>query len=157
MGNIGMKIMKVNKDVTSTNPDDYILWTKQKTLNVKKKGSITVSTTVGDYGEPVSGTVTVPHNFGYVPQFMAYTTPYVSQYLSKYVLSLMDYVNLDFTGQFEEAGGSIYESVTAYTDDTNIVFMADLGVTYPFGTPEGLAYTYTIDYVLFMEEAVPIA
>lgn len=156
MGNIGIKISKPNKDITSTTLDDYTLWSKYKTMNIKARGTTTVSTTIGGSGEPVTGTTTVAHNFGYVPRFMAFTAPYVSQYLSKYVLSLLDYVNLDFWGIFVDAGGDIRESVTAYTTDTDIVFTADLAMLIPMGTPEGLAYTYTIDYILFMEEATPV-
>jgi hypothetical protein len=156
MGDFGIKITKEGKDVSSTDPNDYILRTKQKTLSIKKRGTTTVSTTVGEYGEPIGGTVTVAHSFGYVPQFVAYTTPYVSQLLDKFVFSLLDYVNLDFGIQVSASGGRINENVSAYTTDTSIVFTADLSLSYPIGTPEGLAYTYTIDYILFMEEAIPL-
>jgi len=153
MGNFGIKITKEGKDVSSSNPEDYTLLTGNKTLNVKKRGSVTFSTSIGVDGEPVDGTATVAHNFGYVPQFMAFVTPYVSQYLSKYVFSLIDYVNLDFAIAAEDVGGTIHENVSAYTTNTDIVFTASLYATMPFATPSGIGYEYTVDYILFMEEA----
>jgi len=153
MSNYGVKIMKKGKDVTSTNMSDYIFWSKYPSLNIKKRGTISVTTTADEYPSPV--TASVNHNFGYKPQFMAFTISYFSQYLSKEVFNVAEYVNLDFYAELEDMGYFYTEEVKAYVTDTQFIVSANLYSAIE-GSQQGIEYTYDIDYLLFMEEAIPL-
>jgi hypothetical protein len=155
MSNIGIKITKDGKDVSSTGLADYVYWSKYPSMNIKYRGSATMSTTYSDYDEelPASATVFYTHNFGYVPQFMAFVKSYLSENVSKFAFA--DYVNLDFDAVHEDAGSNLYENIHAYADDTKIYFTADLYNSVE-GATSSIAHTYAIDFILFMEEATPV-
>lgn len=156
-GDYGVKIMKKGKDITSSNVLDYIFWSKYPSLNIKQRGRVSLTTTVDEYGEAVEVTTEVNHDFGYEPQFMAFTTSYGSQYLSKFVFNLMDLVPLNFYADYPDDGADIREAVEAYATDKKIVFKAIAYKWSPFFSGNiGIEWTYDIDYLLFMEEAVPL-
>jgi len=149
--------MKKGKDITSTNVLDHVFWSKYPSLNIKSMGRVSLTTTVNEYGEPVVATATVSHDFGYKPQFMAFTRSYAEQYLSKVIFNNMELVNLDFDISYEDIGQNITEYVTAHTTDQDIVFTATIYGWSPFFSGSvGIEWTYDIDYMLFMEEAVPL-
>jgi hypothetical protein len=151
MNNYGMKIMKKGKDITSDNVLDYIFWSKYPSLNVKKRGTISVTTTDDSFPSPVTNSI--EHGFGYIPQYMAFTRSYLSENYSKFAFA--DYVNLDFYMEHEDAGANILETVDIYLTNTDIVVSANL-YSAVSGDQTGIIHTYDIDYVLFMEEARPI-
>lgn len=157
MSNYGLKIMKDGKDISSTNVLDYIFWSKHPSMNIKQRGSVTLTTTVNEYGEPIVAEETIAHNFGYKPQFMAFTRSYAEQYLSKAVFNLMELVPLDFNISYPDFGTDINESVTAYVTENDLVINATIfGSSLYYSGAIGIEYTYTVDYILFMEEAIDI-
>ena len=157
MSNYGVKIMKKGKDISSNDVLDHIFWSKHPSMNVKQRGSVTLTTTVNEDDEPVVATETIHHNFGYKPQFMAFTRSYAEQYLSKDVFDNMELVNLDFNVSYPDVGQDTNESVTAYVTENDLVISATIYGTSPFfGGAVGIEYTYTVDYILFMEEAVSL-
>ena len=157
MSNYGVKIMKKGKDVTSSNVLDYVFWSKYPSLNIKDRGSVSLTTSIGEDDEPISAHLEVNHDFGYKPQFMAFTTSYASQYLNKEIFNTVDYVNLDFSVDYESIGANILEDVKAYVTEDKIVFDATIYAYIPFGGGwSGIEWTYNVDYMLFMEEAVQL-
>lgn len=153
MSNYGVKIMKKGSDITSSNVLDHIFWSKYPSLNIKQRGTISVTTTADEYPSPVVASIN--HDFGYKPQFMAFTISYSSQYLSKMVFNIAEYVNLDFYVELEDAGANYIEDIKAYVTDTELYVSANLYSAVE-GFQQGIEYTYDIDYLLFMEEAVPL-
>lgn len=147
--------MKKGKDITSNNVLDHIFWSKYPSLNIKQRGTISVTTTDDAFPAPVTASIT--HNFGYKPQFMAFTISALSEYLGKLgVSSVAEYVNLDFYAEYATLyDGSEIEEIKAYVTDTQLVVSANL-YTALSGDQQGIAYTYNIDYILFMEEAIPL-
>lgn len=155
MSDYGFKIVKSGKSLDSTNPTDFIFNSKYPTLSIKKTGSVSLTTGVAGPGEPVLARETVAHNFGYKPQFMAFTSSYASQWLSKWLFNNMDYVNLDFVVDYADVGGNMHEDVCAYVTDTDLVVEATIYYWSPyFSGQQGVEWTYDVDYVLFMEEAI---
>ena len=143
MGNYGIKITKVTKDVSSSTPADYHFWSKYKTKSIKYQGSLNVTTTTDIDAAPVTNTYT--HNFGYIPQFMVFVTSVISG----------DYINCDWnlTTNYGKSGYSQGETLRAYATSTTIVVSALWDYYFPqSGTYTGLAHTYTFDILLFMEE-----
>ena len=144
--------MKKGKDVSSDTLLDHLFWSKHPSLNIKKRGVLEI-TSSGDDNPTPTVTATYNHNFGYKPQFMAFTQSYQSTVLSKF--SFADYVNLDYSVVADNAGSNLYERLYAYVTDTQLVvqvYLADV----VSGNEDGIAHTYNIDYLLFMEEAVTI-
>ena len=81
MGDYGIKIAKVTKDITSSTPADYHFWSKYRAKSVKYQGTLQVTTNTGS--DPAAATNTYTHNFGYIPQFMVFTTSAISsQYMN---------------------------------------------------------------------------
>lgn len=154
MSDYGVKIVKAGKSIASDNSEDYIFWSKFPTLNIKQRGTIKVTTSGDEYPAPVTASIT--HGFGYRPQFMAFTTSYTSQHISKYIYELADYVNLDFYAEFTDVGENIVEEVMAYTTKEDFVVSAKLFGAIS-GFQQGIEYEYSIDYILFMEEGVSIS
>lgn len=157
MSDYGIKIAKSGKSILSQDPEDYIFNTKYPTLSIKEMGSVSLECGVTDDGfmEPIPAKEVIEHNFGYKPLFIAFTSSYASQMLSKYVFEAMDYVNLDFSVDYDDIGGFTHESVRGYVTDTELVFDATIYSWSPyFGGQIGIEWTYDVDYVLFMEEAV---
>lgn len=158
MSDYGLKIMKKGKDITSNNVLDYIFWSKHPSLNIKHRGSLTLTSPGGQQGEegddiPVTvGTYT--HSFGYKPQFMAFTKSYVSGVVTEFEKA--DYVNLDFVMDYPIAGIRVYERIKAWVTDTEL--KVSVSLYFWEGIPPNdwwstSAHEYTIDYILFMEEA----
>jgi len=155
MSNYGVKMMKEGKDIISSNVLDYVFWSKYPSLNIKLMGSTSLTTTIDEYDQAVIATTTIHHGFGYRPQFMAFTRSYAEQYLNKAIFNNMELVNLDFTISYEDIGQNVTESVTAYATDQDLVLTATIYGWIPFGGGSvGIEWTYDIDYMLFMEEAV---
>lgn len=155
MSDYGIKIAKSGKSILSQDPEDYIFNTKYPTLSVKEMGSVSLECEVTGSMDPIPAKEVIEHNFGYKPLFIAFTNSYASQILGKYVFEVMDYVNLDFSVDYVYIGGFIHESVRGYVTDTELVFDATAYSWSPYFTGQiGLEWTYDIDYMLFMEEAV---
>jgi len=68
MGNYGIKVMKVGKDITSDTPEDHILSSKYSTVKIVQEAAGT-ATVAGSSTQ----SVTISHNLGFVPMFMIYT------------------------------------------------------------------------------------
>lgn len=68
MADYGWKITKPGKGVTSTDPNDYVFWSKyqQLTLLYKAQQSITVTSAA------CTGTATYTHSLGFKPLVLAY-------------------------------------------------------------------------------------
>lgn len=147
----GFKMSKEGRPVGATGAEDFIFSTQYPVLNIKKRESLTVTTSDEDF--PPFVTATYNHDFGYVPQFMAFTKSYSSENFGKF--SLADYVNLNIDIKHEIAGANLYEKVEAYTTKDDLIVRAKIEEVVS-GFAAGKEHTYTIDFILFMEEAVPL-
>lgn len=149
MSNHGIKITRETKDIKSQTPADYIFSSKYSSLNIKERGTITISTTAGSNPAPTT-TVTYHHNFGYKPQFMVFTEPYLSS--SADVWGIPTYTNLNLELIVNSIGADIYETLRAYVTDNDLVITAQLAEVVS-GNNDSIVHTYSMDYILFMEEA----
>jgi len=153
----GLKIMKKGKDISSDNVLDHIFWSKHPSMNVRLRGTTSLTTTVNGAGEPVVAEETISHNFGYKPQFMAFTRSYAEQHLSKFVFNNMELVNLNFNVSYADVGQNTNESVNAYVTEDDLVITASIwGSSLYFSGSVGMEWTYNVEYMLFMEEAVDL-
>lgn len=66
MADYGIKFTKEGKDVTSTDPRDYNLWSKYAILKDESEGGGTFESSSGD------STLTINHNLGYNPLVFFY-------------------------------------------------------------------------------------
>lgn len=143
MGDYGLKIAKVTKDVSSSTPSEFHFWSKYRAKSVKYQGSLNVTTTTDVDAAAVTNSYT--HGFGYIPQFMVFTTSAITG----------DYINCNWgvTVAYGKAGDNQEEIIKAHTTSTTIVVSALWDYYTPMsGTTTGLANTYTFDILLFMEE-----
>ncbi len=141
--NYGIKISKTGAAVTSSTPSDYHFWSKYKAKSIRYQGSLNVTTTTDVDAAPVTNTYT--HSFGYIPQFMVFTTSAIS---GKYINPPWN-ITVDYgkDGDLEE------EVISVHATSSTIVVSALLDYYTPMsGTSTGLAHTYTFDILLFMEE-----
>ena len=141
--NYGIKISKATKNITSIDPDDYHFWSKYRAKSVKYQGTLNVTTNTGVDSSPATNTYT--HNFGYIPQFMVFTTSAIDG----------EYYNIPFgiTTSYGKSGEMQTETISAYVTSTEIVVSADWNYYVPMsGTHTGRENTYTFDILLFMEE-----
>lgn len=63
MADFGIKIAKPGKNINSTNPQDYIFWSKYQTLSLYSKITTSITLPAGSQ----SAIATVNHNLGYYP------------------------------------------------------------------------------------------
>ena len=143
MADYGIKISKAGAAVTSSTPSDYHFWSKYKAKSIRYQGSLNVTTSTGTDPPPVTNTYT--HNFGYIPQFMVFTTSAITG----------KYINCGWsvTTSYGKDGDNQAETISVYATSTTIVVSADWNYYTPMsGTWTGLAHTYTFDILLFMEE-----
>ncbi len=147
----GIKITKPGKDVSSTNLGDFVFHSDYPTRTIKKRDSLNVTSSDAQFPNFVRATYN--HNFGYVPQFIAFTKSYSSENFGKF--GLADFVNLNLYLINEIAGANQYEEVYAFTTDTQLVVDVKLTEVVA-GDEQGIEYEYTIDFILFMEEASPL-
>ena len=148
----GIKISKPGKDVSSTDVHDFVFHSDYPTRNIKLRDSLNVTSSGAQ--SPSFVTATYNHNFGYIPQFMAFTKSYTSENFGKF--NLADYVNLNLYLIHAIAGANIYEEVYAYTTKTQLVVRVKLAEVVA-GDSQGIEYEYTIDFMLFMEEATSLS
>ncbi len=142
MADYGIKIARAGKDVSSSTPGDYHFWSKYRARSIKYQGTLSATTNSGT--DPVAITAAYTHSFGYIPQFMVFTTSYDG-----------NYINLDYTtgGTYGKEGELWNENLKAYASSSAITVSADLTHFYPqSGTGTGIVRTYTFDIILFMEE-----
>lgn len=143
MGNYGIKIAKSGANINSTDPEDYHFWSKYRNKSVKTLLSLGVTTTTDTDSSPVTNSY--QHNFGYIPQFMAFVVTQING----------NYVNCDYeyTTSYGKSGDNQYEEVKAWATSSYIYVSANKYYYTPMsGTWTGLEDTYTFDIILFMEE-----
>jgi hypothetical protein len=152
MSNYGFKITKKGKGIESTDPEDYIFWSKHPSMAVKLMDSVSIDTESSDWyvGAATTYSTTYTHDFGYIPQFMAFTSSYASQNISKFQYA--DYISFDAHVAYEDVGATLYEDLVAEIDDEEIKFTVSV-YNNVAGSSIDLEYTYDIDFILFMEEA----
>jgi len=142
MGDYGIKIAKVNKDISSSTPADFHFWSKYRAKSVKYQGSLQVTTTTDIDSAAVTNTYT--HDYNYIPQFMVFVTSVDGGYVN---------CNYQTGDDYGKDGGLRQETLFAYATSTTIVVGANYYWFTPMsGTWTGLAHTYTFDILLFMEE-----
>lgn len=157
MADSGIKITKQGKGIESTDPNDYILWTKYKTLMLLGKRSDGVVFTHGEMG----GTVTIPHGFDFIPFVLMYVvydnTPY---YKVPYLLDTDIYS--DYARWYDSGGEQVTESIDARIDSTNIYFdwtsfswNPQMGDSYPATTIDGGETVITYFYNLELGRVLP--
>ena len=141
--NYGIKITKATKDITSTTPADYHFWSKYRAKSIKYQGTLAVTTNTGS--EPAAATNTYTHSFGYIPQFMVFSTSVItSGYLA---------AGWSITTDYGKTGDLQQESTSAWaTSSTIVVSASHIYYTPQSGTYDGIASEYTFDILLFMEE-----
>ncbi len=112
MGDFGIKITKKGKDISSTNPDDYILWTKYKPFMLIGSREDTV---VLEHGF-TDGTYTVEHGYDFTPFVIMYANDTFVPYYGEYDIYYEYYRWYDSGGEF------VSEGVSARIDSENIYF-----------------------------------
>lgn len=70
MADYGLKIAKAGSSVSSTDPDDYILWTKYPPLTFLEKKTTSVISSASNYVD----THSVPHDYDFFPLVLGYVT-----------------------------------------------------------------------------------
>jgi hypothetical protein len=143
MGDYGIKITKAGSSVTSSTPGDYHFWSKYRGRSVKVYGSVSL-TTSGEH-HPSMTTNHYTHNFGYIPQFMAFTTSYGSS----------RYINADYNdgGPYGKGGELWEETIKAWATTSRLYIGVLLRHGYPqMGDSYGISRIYDFDILLFMEE-----
>lgn len=70
MGDYGIKIAKPGQAVTSTDPADYIFWSKYKSLSLYSKVTTSITLPAGYQ----SATSTITHNLNYHPYVWVFAT-----------------------------------------------------------------------------------
>lgn len=76
MGNYGIKIAKPGKSTESTDPKDYIFWSKYQTLSLFSKVTTSITLTAGNQ----IATVAVNHNLGYRPHVWVFANDCGNRY-----------------------------------------------------------------------------
>jgi len=142
MGDYGIKIAKATKDVSSFTPSDFHFWSKYRAKSIKYQGSLNVTTTTDIDSVLVYNSYN--HSFGYIPQFMVFTTSVDGKYIN---------VSYSSGGTYGKGGELWQEDLDAYATSSSIFVGANYYHFFPqSGTWTGLAHTYTFDILLFMEE-----
>lgn len=157
MGDVGIKITKKGKDILSTNPDDYILWTKYKTLMLLGKRTDYVTFTHGY----TDGTVSVNHGFDFIPFILAYVVnDNVPYYKIPYGLNTDIYSN--YARWYDSGGEQVSEGVGIRIDATKIYFgwssfswNPQEGIVYPATTIDGGMTVVTYFYNLELGRVLP--
>lgn len=150
----GIKISQSGYDVLQEPDENLVFSSEFPTITIREKKEISVTTDSGDEGK---GNNTYEHNFGYIPQMIAFTT----------TSDLGDtwpeaYINvpanwLDFLGD-----GYLYEIFEVYSDTTTVTCTAQV-YSFEYVWDEELEQfvedytyydkTYAFDVLLLMEEA----
>lgn len=76
MGDYGIKIAKPGKSIDSTDPKDYIFWSKYQTLSLYSKVTTSITLPAGQQ----SATVTITHNLGYYPHVWVFANDCGNRY-----------------------------------------------------------------------------
>ena len=132
MGDYGIKITKGEKDVTSTDPRDYILWSKYPILKVYDELDSTFVSTAANVGILI-----INHGLGYNPEVLFYFQRTIG-------------VPTDSGRRIVRSNHDVTtSSVTIENDpaDKNNIF-----VTFPY--PGVGSYTYEYHYYIFHDQAV---
>lgn len=108
MGDFGIKIVKDGKSLTSTNPNDYIYWSKYNGLSLLSTIDIT-SLAEGD----TSGTATYAHGLSYTPFVIG---RYGSCSLTRTLSSNKEILPISVSGPINDSG------TTAYDPDESVSF-----------------------------------
>jgi len=135
MGDYGLKITRTGVATTSTDPRDYVLWSKYKSL----KSQARVTTTLVLIAGTSSITKTIPHDLGYSPLFFVAAEMNSNKW---YNLHAIQTIPIDSSPGFAYA-------ISSYTNSTNLVIsMSCPGKT--FATNQ----TYNITYFIIIDEIV---
>ena len=147
MGDYGIKIAKAGKDINSTNPRDYIYWSKLQTLSLYSKITTSITLPAGSQ----SATVTVNHNLGYRPHVWVFANDCGNRYSR---LPYRNYLCTDCNLKSEKA----YFSFTYKITTTQVILQitafcqdSTTGVKRAFASP----YTFNpVDIFVFRESVV---
>lgn len=108
MGNWGVKVSKVGKDISSTTPEDFVFSTKNDTnvkIVIRNSGTVTVA------GSGYTD-VTITHSLNFIPVTMLFIEKVPSS-------------GLWFLGGFQADGAGVYvddDTSTTYVDATYFKF-----------------------------------
>ena len=70
MADFGMKVAREGKNINSTNPKDYLIWSKYPNYEVFMEGQGMIEIPAGDFHYDM----VIQHNLGYVPQIIVYVS-----------------------------------------------------------------------------------
>lgn len=142
MADYGLKIAKEGYGVDESDIDNYQFWSKYSNRSIKALTTLEITTNTGT--DPAFAETYYQHDFGYIPQFMVYTTSYDG-----------NFVNLDYqTGGAYGRTGEIWEEyLKAWATNSRLYVSALLEYYTPMsGTSDGIENTYTFNVIIFMEE-----
>lgn len=154
----GIFVAKEGKEVYSQNPSDYDFLTSPS-VSIKKRLSLQVST-VGDefdffvFNDVRTYTAEYKHNFGYIPQVIAFVTTADDFAANEFELR-GTYINVPSMWENGDIafGTNHIEIFDCWADEVNVYISAS---RYHFMSMIGLwnrSGNYTFDILLLMEEA----
>lgn len=157
MGDIGIKITKKGKGIESTDPNDYILWTKYKTLMAIGKRTDTITLSHG----VESGQVTFPHGFDFIPFVMMYIVV-GGQPTYSIPFTYETDIYEDYLRWGDSGGERVSEGISAKINGTNLVFdwyayswNPQMQDSYPATTYDGSYDVTTYFYNLELGRVLP--
>lgn len=145
MGDYGIKIAKPGKDIYSTNPTDYIFWSKYKTLSLFSKITTSIMLPAGSQ----SASVTVTHNLGYYPYVWVFANDCGNRYSR---LPYRNYLCTDCDLKSETPYFNFTYKITTTTIVLSISAFCQNDTTHAF---RGFASNYTfnpVDVFIFREK-----
>lgn len=139
-----MSLIIPKDDTTPILPENCNFHSEYHTMSVKRRGSFEYTTEYSEESDYIPTELIINHDFGYIPFFMCFSTPYsqsVEQFEAKYVM-------LDYS--YRCATPKIFEQLVASVDKSNIYIK---GKIWDATNEFSIVHTYKIDFILFMEEA----
>lgn len=130
MEDYGIKISKDGKSIESTDPADYIFWSKYHSRTILIQGSTTILC-----ANNATTKLTITHNLGYIPQVALFS---------------------DTSGGYNmKIPWELFNPVTGYDESVRIVNMFTDRIEINFNRfITGASYTYTVNYLIFMEKII---
>lgn len=145
MADWGVKITKAGADVSSTNRDDYVFWSKYQSLPLLYKTTVSITVNSG----ACSGVYTYTHSLGFPPFVLGAMTP-VSLGTRMYLP-----VNIGQSGNKLYCSGDILSEVFYLRSKVNtidIVYDVECIIAMFGGRCVDTSKTYNIDLYLYMFE-----
>lgn len=144
MSDYGIKIAKQGQSTDSTDVNDYIFWSKYRTLPFLFKASLTINANSGS----CSGTEIYTHSLGFKPLVEGYVTTRSAGRQGIPVVVTQTGVKFDCSGD------NLSESFDMKIKDNTVEIIYDIGCIIPmFGQRcIDISVSYTVDLYFYMYE-----